>query len=67
MLTDPQVLQIIYLAIVRYFAAKRQQKQAAIRHNGRAISSGASRVTHGESVNTDGARSPIVQRGAARP
>lgn len=36
MYTDPQVLQVIYLAIVRYFAARRQQKQAARADEGRA-------------------------------
>jgi hypothetical protein len=66
MLTDPQILQVIYLAIVRYFAAKRQQKQAAIPHDDRTISTNAPRVTHGASVTSDGGRSPVVQQAAAR-
>lgn len=36
MYTDSQVLQVIYLAIVRYFAARRQQKQEARADEGRA-------------------------------
>lgn len=66
MLTDPQILQVIYLAIVRYFAARRQQKQAAIRREGGAISDDAPRVTHGASAISNGARSPVVQQAAAR-
>lgn len=66
MLTDPQVLQVVYLAIVRYFAARRQQKQAAIRRDGRAISADAPRMTHGASAISNGARSLVVQQAAAR-
>lgn len=53
MLTDPQVLQIIYLAIVRYFAARRQQKQAAIRPDERATYRQAQRLSDNPGSKTD--------------
>ncbi len=63
---DPQVLQVIYLAIMRYFAAKRQEKREANAREGRAIATDAPHVLHGASVVSEGERS-LKLRQAARP
>jgi hypothetical protein len=66
MMSDPQVLQVIYLAIVSYFAAKRQEKQAASAHDSRATSADEPRIMHGSSGFSEGERSPDLRQAPAR-
>lgn|GEM_PF-6626463 len=65
MFTDPQVLQIIFLATLRYCTAKRQEKQVAD-HDGRAISADEPRLMHDSPVLSERERSPNLRQAAAR-